>query len=92
MIWIDYAGKQIEQAPFVIAAAVAVMIAAAAFLSGRHRLEGRWQQHLDGNLAVSPRGKMLVPGLYQTSPRSSGVLKAQHAHTFLYILISTFLH
>lgn len=32
------------QAPFVIAAAVAVMIAAAAFLSGRHRLEGRWQQ------------------------------------------------
>eukprot|EP00435_Cladocopium_sp_Y103_P071314 s66_g37.t1 len=32
------------QAPFVIAAAVAVMIAAAAFLSGRQRLEGRWQQ------------------------------------------------
>lgn len=55
MIWIDY-GKQTEQAPFVIAAAVAVMIAAAAFLSGRHRLEGRWQQHLDGKAGYQPCG------------------------------------
>ena len=49
-------GKQIEQAPFVIAAAGAVMIAAAAFFTGRQRLEGRWKQHLDGKAGYQPCG------------------------------------